>query len=141
MSRLIAVMLALVPIVAGAQPPPQGAALQVLDTIVLPKGDSAAGRQAFQDLKCHVCHRVAGEKEFSPIAELQGPMLNATLQLQTASDVAAAIIAPSHSLSVRTSEKVKAQMSRQGQSPMGDFSRVLTVRQLADLLSYLRSLR
>jgi hypothetical protein len=88
-----------------------------------------------------VCHGVAGEKEFSPIAELQGPTLNATLQLQSASDIAAAIIAPSHSLSVRTSEAVKAQMWRQGMSPMGDFSRVLTVRQLADLLAYLRSVR
>jgi hypothetical protein len=84
---------------------------------------------------------VAGETEFSPIADLQGPILNATLQLQSASDIAAAIIAPSHSLSIRTSEAVKAQMWRQGMSPMGDFSRVLTIGQLADLLAYLRSLR
>jgi mono/diheme cytochrome c family protein len=112
----------------------------VVDTVVLPKGDPDAGRQAFRELKCHVCHRVAGEQEFSsPVADLKGPDLNATLQLQTASDVAAAIIAPSHSLSVRTSEAVKARMWRQGMSPMGDFSRVLTVRQLADLLAYLRT--
>jgi len=30
---------------------------------------------------------------------------------------------------------------RQGLSPMGDFSRAMTVRQLADLLAYLRSVR
>jgi hypothetical protein len=88
-----------------------------------------------------VCHRVAGEKDFSPVAALQGPMLNATLQLRPASDIAEAIIAPSHSLSIGTSEAVKAQMWRQGLSPMGDFSRVLTVRQLADLLAYLRTVR
>ena len=141
MRPLIAIVLLLMPVVAGAQSAPQGAPYQVLDTVVLPKGDARAGRQAFQDLKCHLCHGVAGEKEFSPLAELQGPMLNATLQLQAASDIAAAIIAPSHSLSVRTSEAVKAQMWRQGMSPMGDFSRALTVRQLADLLAYLRSIR
>jgi hypothetical protein len=83
---------------------------------------------------------VAGEKEFSPIAGLQAPLLNSTLQLQTPSEVANAIIAPSHSLSVRTSEAVKAQLSKQGMSPMGDFSRAMTVRQLADLLAYLRGL-
>ena len=94
------------------------------------------------DLKCHLCHRVAGEKAFAPpIAELQGPTLNALLQLQSASEIASAIIAPSHSLSVRTSESVKARMWEQGMSPMGDVSRVLTVRQLADLIAYFRSLR
>jgi len=135
-------MLWLVPVAAGAQSPPASEPYQTVDTVVLPQGDARAGRQAFQELKCHLCHRVAGEKEFSsPIAELKGPDLNATLQLQTASDIAAAIIAPSHSLSVRTSESVKAQMWRQGLSPMGDFSRALTVRQLADLLAYLRTVR
>ena len=141
MRPLIAIVLLLMPVAAAAQSAPQGAPYQVLDTVVLPMGDVRAGRQAFQDLKCHLCHGVAGEKEFSPLAELRGPMLNATLQLQAASDIAAAIIAPSHSLSVRTSEAVKAQMWRQGMSPMGDFSRALTVRQLADLLAYLRSIR
>jgi hypothetical protein len=39
-----------------------------------------------------------------------------------------ALIAPSHSLSIRTSEAIKAQLSKQGASPMGDFSRAMTVR-------------
>ena len=42
----------------------------VVATIVLPKGDVSAGRQAFQDLKCHACHRVAGRTGLpGPIAE------------------------------------------------------------------------
>ena len=140
-ASLVAIVLALAPVAGAAQSPPPRVAYDVVDTVVLPKGDARAGRQAFQDLKCHACHQVAGEKDFSPIAELKGPTLNALLQLQSASDIAAAIIAPSHSLSVRTSEAVKAQMWGQGMSPMGDFSRVLTVRQLADVLAYLRSVR
>jgi mono/diheme cytochrome c family protein len=111
-------------------------------TVTLPAGNADAGRQAFQDLKCHVCHRVSGERGFAaPVAELRGPDLNALLQLQETSDIAAAIIAPSHSLSIRTSEAVKAQLHKQGASPMGDFSRAMTVRQFADLLAYLRSVR
>jgi mono/diheme cytochrome c family protein len=114
----------------------------IVSTVVLPKGDAQAGRKAFQELKCHVCHRVSGESGFAaPIAEPRGPDLNALLQLQETSEIAAAVIAPSHSLSIRTSEAVKAQLWKQGASPMGDFSRVMTVRQLADLLSYLRSVR
>ena len=114
----------------------------VVSTVVLPKGDVKAGRQAFQDLKCHACHRVSAEPTLAaPIAELRGPDLNALLQLQETSDIAAAIIAPSHSLSIRTSEAVKAQLSKLGGSPMGDFSRAMTVRQLADLLAYLRTVR
>ncbi len=114
----------------------------VVSTVVLPRGDVQAGRQAFQDLKCHSCHRVSGERGFAaPVAELRGPDLNALLQLQETSDLAAAIIAPSHSLSIRTSEAVKAQLSKMGLSPMGDFSRAMTVHQLADLLAYLRSVR
>jgi mono/diheme cytochrome c family protein len=134
-------LIVLVPVTAFAQSTARTATYDTLDTIVLPRGDSHAGRQAFLDLKCHLCHRVAGETSFSPIAELQGPMLNATLQQQSAAEIASAIIAPSHSLSVRTSESVKARMWEQGMSPMGDFSRVLTVRQLADLVAYFRSLR
>ena len=139
MKALIALMLAFGAAAAAAQ---TKYPYDVVSTIVLPKGDVQAGRKAFQDLKCHVCHRVSGESGFAaPIAELRGPDLNALLQLQETSEIAAAIIAPSHSLSLRTSEAVKAQLSKQGASPMGDFSRAMTVRQLADLLSYLRSVR
>jgi mono/diheme cytochrome c family protein len=115
---------------------------EVVATVVLPKGDAGAGRQAFQDLKCHVCHRVAGETRLpAPIAEARGPDLDATLLQQDASEIAEAIIAPSHSVSVRTSPALRERLSRETKSPMGDFSRALTVRQLADLLTYLRSVR
>jgi hypothetical protein len=138
-AAVAAVMLMGYTTAAGAQ---QRYPYDVMDTVVLPKGDVQAGRMAFQDLKCHLCHRVAGERTFPvPVAEQRGPDLNALLQLQKPSDIAAAIIAPSHSLSIRTSEALKAQLHTQGLSPMGDFSRAMTVRQLADLLAYLRSVR
>ena len=140
MKTLLVLMVACGAVDAGAQSKPYP--YDAVSTVVLPRGDVQAGRKAFQDLKCHVCHLVSGESGFAaPIAELRGPDLNAVLQLQETSDIAAAIIAPSHSLSIRTSEAVKAQLAKQGASPMGDFTRAMTVRQLADLLSYLRSVR
>lgn len=110
-------------------------------TVVLPTGDTQAGRQALLDLKCNVCHRVVGETTFpAPVSGTQGPDLDRTLALRPAAEVAAAIVVPSHSMSVKTSDEVKKRLEGMLLSPMPDFSRTLTVRQLADLLAYLTSL-
>jgi hypothetical protein len=42
-------------------------------------------------------------------------------------------------MSLKTSDEIKKQLEGV-LSPMGDFSRTMTVRQLADLLAYLQSL-
>lgn len=134
---MLALCMAVVASVATAQP--------IIDpyeivTVALPAGNATAGRQAFDDLKCHVCHQVTGETRYpAPTSEARGPDLGPALRVQAASDVAAAIVAPSHSMSVRTSEAVKSQLRSEDVSPMGDFSSRLTVRQLADLLAYLRA--
>ena len=108
--------------------------------VVLPKGEPRAGRQAFLDLKCTVCHRVTQDPEFpAPVSRSRGPDLDHTLGLRPASDVAAAIIVPSHSMSLKTGDEIKTRLEGV-LSPMGDFSRIMTVRQLADLLAYLQSL-
>jgi hypothetical protein len=110
-------------------------------TVVLPNGERQAGRQAFLDLKCSVCHRVPGETTFpAPVSGTQGPDLDHTLGLRPVSELAAAIIVPSHSMSVKTSDEVKKRLETMLLSPMGDFSRTMTVRQLTDLLAYLTSL-
>ena len=108
--------------------------------VVLPKGEPQAGRQAFLDLKCGVCHRVTQNPEFpAPVSSSQGPDLDHTLRLRPASEVAAAIIVPSHSMSLKTGDEIKTRLEGV-LSPMGDFSRTMTVRQLADLLAYLQAL-
>jgi hypothetical protein len=111
-------------------------------TVTLPKGEPEQGRRAFRDLKCYVCHRVAGETHFPlPTSDVRGPDLDRSLSFRSASDVAAAIILPSHSMSVKTSAAIKKRLNDVQLSPMGDFSGTLTVRQLADLLIYLGSLQ
>jgi len=108
--------------------------------VVLPKGEPGAGRQAFLDLECTVCHRVTQDPEFpAPVSRSQGPDLDHTLRLRPVSELAAAIILPSHSMSLKTSDELKKRLEGV-LSPMGDFSRIMTVRQLADLLAYLQSL-
>jgi hypothetical protein len=109
--------------------------------VALPSGDVDAGRQAFLDLKCTACHAVPSEPAFpAPVSANPGPVLDARLASRDLSYLATAIASPSHALSVDTSGEVRAQI--QGVlSPMGDFSRVMTVRQFVDTHTYLRSLR
>jgi len=49
-------------------------------------------------------------------------------------------VSPSHALSPSIDETVRAQLAGV-LSPMGDFSHTMTVRQLADLHAYLRSVK
>lgn len=107
--------------------------------LMLRGGDPSEGRQAFLDLKCTVCHRVTGETDFpEPVGDLQGPVLDATLGSRPEGYVATAIIAPSHSISINVSDEVKAEMSGV-LSPMADYSGVMTVRQMLDLMAYLET--
>ena len=126
-----------------AQTTPAAASHYETLSVVLPEGEVEAGRKAFLALRCTTCHRVAGEPKFpAPVTDSQGPELNRTLRQRPASDVAEAIIVPSHSMSVRTSAAIKKRLQGMPDilSPMGDYSRVMTVRQLTDLIAYLRSI-
>ena len=106
----------------------------------VPTRDREAGRQAFLDLKCVVCHRVAGEPDFpEPFGSMPGPRLDATLASRPAGYLATAITEPSHSISMSVSDEVKTAMTGV-LSPMVDYSDIITVGQLQDLLAYLNSL-
>lgn len=110
-------------------------------TLVLPQGEIQGGRTAFLDLKCTACHRVEGETEFpAPFSGSQGPDLDRALKLRSPSELATAIIVPSHSMSVKTSDEIKKRLAGELLSPMPDISRTMTVRQLVDLVAYLQSL-
>jgi mono/diheme cytochrome c family protein len=110
-------------------------------TVTLPAGDPAEGREAFQILRCTACHEVAGEAGFqAPVSDSRGPVLDAAMARRPASYVATAIVSPSHSMSTSISDELKARLSEGGTlSPMGDFSRAMTVRQLIDVVAYLQS--
>jgi hypothetical protein len=108
-------------------------------TIALPLGQSAAGRQAIQDLRCTACHAVPSEPSFpAPVSDTPGPPFDAALASRDMLYVTTAIVNPSHQISLRTSPELRARLEG-ALSPMGDFSGIMTVRQLVDIHAYLRS--
>ena len=138
----VAIVLSVIAITAACNQPPSGrdAQSQAL-TVMLPVGDAQAGRKAFVDLKCTACHAVPSETEFpAPVSANPGPPIDARVAGRDMSYLATSIVSPSHALSSGIDETVRAQLAGV-LSPMGDFSHTMTVRQLADLHAYLRSVK
>lgn len=103
----------------------------------LPAGDAAAGKEAVQAMQCFVCHEIVGSDFPAPHA--QPPVmvsLGAEKARQSRERLAESIIAPSH----RVPEGFTGVTSG-GTSRMGDYSEVMTVRQLIDIVAYLQSAR
>ena len=104
--------------------------------IVMPQGDADAGRVVFVDLYCTSCHAVAGETGLpAPISANPGPTLDPSHAAQEPSKLASSIVAPSHVITDEVRAKAEGTLS-----PMGDYSEAMTVRQLADVVAYLRSI-
>jgi hypothetical protein len=134
---LFIAVLALAPAACGL---PEVAGQGETVIVTLPSADAHAGRQAFVDLKCTACHRVASEPTFpAPVSANPGPVLDASLAGRDFSYLTTAIVSPSHRISQDTDPEVRVHMEGT-LSPMADYSRSMTVRQLADLHAYLQSL-
>ena len=101
--------------------------------LMLPEGQPDAGRDAFLSLGCAGCHTVAWDEELpdSRAASL-GPELGLDATKLGPGGLATSIIAPSHNVSTKYQE-----MTGSGASPMRDYSREMTIRQLADVVAYL----
>ena len=127
----------------------------VMVRMVLPTGDAAAGRQTFIDLKCTVCHPVRGSQGLPAVENKEpGPDLGVTLQGQSRSVIVNSIVAPDHVnvedvelwTDLTPEERVwlgpgqvpLAQEVERTPSRMGNYLHVMTVRQLTDLVAYLR---
>ncbi len=128
----------------GLQPPTLGDRSDGAPTVPLAVplvGNVQASRQAFLDLKCTTCHGVPSEPEFPlPISDNPGPPLDRRLVRSLPNYLVTAILSPSHELANMNSEAVRARMAGT-LSPMGDFSQVMTVRQLVDVHALLTSLK
>lgn len=139
---LLIVVTSIATLACGRAPAPvddgsAGSAAKVV--VAWPAGDVDAGRQAFLALKCNACHAVAGERGFpKPVSANPGPTLGPAAGTSDPSYLAAAILTPSHTLSPEISPEVRVNVEGV-LSPMGDFGRVMTVRQMIDLHAYLRA--
>lgn len=123
------------------EPEPEPASEYDLVELTLPSGDPSDGRQAFSDLRCTGCHRVADEPGLpAPVSDSAGPDLGPELAQQPLGILVTSIVAPSHAMSIRTSPDTRERVDGV-LSPMGDCSEVMTVRQLLDILAYLEDVR
>jgi mono/diheme cytochrome c family protein len=100
----------------------------------LAMGDASAGRRAYLALKCNTCHTVAGERIGAKAPRLPGPQIGKSLAMRSPEQIAESIAAPQHTISKRRGRPQESSGS------MGDYTHVMTVRQLMDLIAYFRSL-
>jgi mono/diheme cytochrome c family protein len=101
----------------------------------LTMGNAVAGRTAFLELKCNTCHAVAGERLNGRAPGRGGPGLGTAEALQSPDEIARSIAAPGHAISDEA-----GPWRENGKSRMPDYAQVMTVRQLMDLVAYIRSL-
>lgn len=104
----------------------------------LPPGDPKAGRAAYVKFECFKCHAVKGE-EFPGVAKTAtevGPDMTGMGSHHPAGYFAEAIINPN---AVILTEK--GFTGPDGKSIMPDYSQSMTVRELIDVVAYLKSLK
>lgn len=135
-SRSLRVLLAttiLLVVTACAPDPKSGSGFR------LPDGNADAGKKAFVDLGCHVCHQLDGidaKFEGTPAARVR--LGGETTRVRTYGDLVTSIINPSHRLAAGYAPEVVAP---EGKSLM-ETARLndrMTVRQLTDLVAFLQS--
>lgn len=104
----------------------------------LPDGDIEKGKTAFVELKCHLCHTVAGV-ELPPLEVVPPVMVNLGGQVRnvkTYGDLVTSIINPSHRLAKGYKKEL---ITADGKSRMTDYTEVMTVRQMINLVAFLQS--
>ncbi len=109
-------------------------------SFALPPGDILAGKHSFLELKCFVCHQVVGDADVpAPTADPPVPVRFGAPQASRPTDerLVTAIINPDHRLAQAHHPE---RVSQDGHSRMLDYSDVMTVRELINLVAYLRSL-
>ena len=105
----------------------------------LPQGEIEAGRQAFADLKCTMCHSVAGV-EIAGAQAAGGVVLGGEVRkIRTYGELVTAVINPQHSIA----PQYAAAQAQAGQevtaSPMPSYNSDMTVKQLSDIVAFLHS--
>lgn len=99
------------------------------ETPQLSSGDPARGRQAFIDLRCHTCHRVAGDSSLPAVEGLPEGRLLRGLGEDSPEAVAWKIVS-------RTDLSAESVYE---DSPMSESASLMTEKQLVDLVAYVRN--
>ena len=107
----------------------------------LPKGDPVQGRKMFVEVECYKCHEIKGE-EFPAVAKGEkgvGPELSQMSAMHPVEFFAESIINPN--AVIDPDDKERGYLGADGKSKMPNYKDVLTVKQVADLAAYLKSLK
>jgi len=107
----------------------------------LPEGDVEQGRAAFIALECVSCHTVEGADLPAPTL-VDSPSRSVILggqvfEVRTDGYLVTSIIHPSHRLALGFEREQIATST--GESRMPDYSDIMTVRQMIDLVAFLQS--
>jgi len=103
----------------------------------LPAGDAGKGRQVFADLECYKCHAVQGEKFPQPTGDAKnaGPELTGMGTHHPAEYFAESILSPNAVIL-----EGPGYTGPDGKSIMPSYADSLSVAQLVDLVTFLKSL-
>jgi mono/diheme cytochrome c family protein len=106
----------------------------------LPKGDPSEGRKVFVEAECYKCHEAKGET-FAAVAAGErgaGPELSQVAGMHPPEFFAESIINPN--VVIDPKGKELGYLGEDGKSKMPDYTAILTVKQVSDLVAYLSSL-
>ena len=105
----------------------------------LPEGNIERGKTTFISLGCIQCHLVDGEEampEPAKAREVYVVLGGEVKRIKTYGQLVTSIINPSHVIERQYRDKY---MDENGKSIMPDFSEVMTVRQMIDLVEFLQA--
>jgi mono/diheme cytochrome c family protein len=104
---------------------------------LVPPGDAARGREVFVELECFACHEVKGEEfpKASKTPQGAGPALTSMGSHHPAEYFAESIINPNRVIVLGPGYTGADSLSK-----MPDYSDSMSLRQLVDLVAYLKSL-
>jgi putative heme-binding domain-containing protein len=107
----------------------------------LPPGNAHAGEQAFAKMQCYACHKVPGKSFVDPSQKPGdiGPDLTAAYATLPREYLAESIINPNR-IHAHGTFQVRYRAS-DGSTRMGDYSEVMTVRELLDLVEFVKARR
>jgi hypothetical protein len=107
----------------------------------LPSGAASAGEQVFVRMECYSCHAVAGKRFGDPRQNPGGigPDLTAAHARLPREYLAESVV--NFERFVAHGQYQKGYVAADGTSRMGDYNELLTIRDLFDLVEFLKSIR
>jgi hypothetical protein len=107
----------------------------------VPPGTASAGEQVFVKMECYSCHTVAGKRFGDPTQNPGGigPDLTAAHARLPREYLAESVV--NFERYIAHGQYKKGYAAADGTSRMGDYNDLLTVRDLLDLVEFLKSIR